>query len=122
MILTITFYFIFFHVKKTDSYGEDGNFENKVKVVENVDRLIPAILNLKPDVLAITGDHSTPSALKGHSWHPNPFLLHSSYIRQDKVQIFDETECVQGNLGRFPAEEIMPLMMANGLKFAKYGA
>lgn len=114
--------FFYLHIKKTDSYGEDGNYEQKVKVIEEVDKYIPEVLALKPDVLVVTGDHSTPALLKGHSWHPNPFMLFSKYIRVDEVEQFNEKECVKGGLGRFPAVDILPLMMANALKLRKFGA
>ncbi len=114
--------FFFLHIKKTDSYGEDGNFEAKIKIVEEVDQYIPDLLNLKPDVLVITGDHSTPAVLAAHSWHPNPFLLYSKYIRVDDVKNFNEREFVKGGLGRFPAKEAMSLMLANALKLQKFGA
>jgi 2,3-bisphosphoglycerate-independent phosphoglycerate mutase len=114
--------FFYIHFKKTDSAGEDGNFKMKVKVLEEIDRVIPSILKLKPDVLAVTGDHSTPSLLKGHSWHPNPIFLHSKYIRPDGIRRFTERCCQKGQLGRFPAVHILPLMLANGLKLKKFGA
>ncbi|MBC8499939.1 MAG: 2,3-bisphosphoglycerate-independent phosphoglycerate mutase [Candidatus Atribacteria bacterium] len=114
--------FFYLHIKKTDSYGEDGNYEQKVKVIEEVDKYIPEVLNLKPDVLVVTGDHSTPALMKGHSWHPNPFMLLSKYIRVDEVKQFNEKECVKGGLGRFLAVDALPLMMANALKLQKFGA
>jgi len=114
--------FFYLHIKKTDSYGEDGNFEEKVKYIEKVDKCIPDILSLKPDVLVITSDHSTPALLKSHSWHPNPFLLYSKYLIPDKVQKFTELECSQGMLGRFKAINALPLMLAHALKLKKFGA
>ncbi|MBE3036667.1 MAG: 2,3-bisphosphoglycerate-independent phosphoglycerate mutase [Candidatus Atribacteria bacterium] len=114
--------FFYLHIKKTDSYGEDGNFEQKVKVIEEVDKFIPNVLALKPDVLVVTGDHSTPAIMKGHSWHPNPFMLFSKYIRVDEAEQFNEKECVKGGLGRFSAVDVLPLMMANALKLQKFGA
>jgi len=114
--------FFFLHIKKTDSNGEDGNFEGKVKIIEEADRSFPILTNLQPDVIVVTGDHSTPAVLKAHSWHPNPVLLYSKYCRPDSVKTFSESECRQGGLGRFPAVNLMPLMMANALKLNKYGA
>ena len=114
--------FFYLHIKKTDSYGEDGNFEQKVKVIEEVDKYIPEVLALKSDVLVVTGDHSTPALMKGHSWHPNPFMLFSKYIRVDEAEQFNEKECVRGGLGRFSAVDVLPLMMANALKLQKFGA
>ncbi len=114
--------FFYIHIKKTDSYGEDGNYDAKVKVIEELDRCIPRLLALNPEVVVVTGDHSTPAAIAGHSWHPNPFLLFARFIRVDEVRHFSEREFVKGGLGRFPAVEAMPLMLANALKLKKYGA
>jgi 2,3-bisphosphoglycerate-independent phosphoglycerate mutase len=114
--------FFFFHVKKTDSAGEDGNFDAKVKVIEETDSFIPAIMALNPGVIVITGDHSTPSALKSHSWHELPILVHADNIRKDPVTAFDEIACMQGGLGHIRHVDIMPLAMAHADKLAKYGA
>jgi 2,3-bisphosphoglycerate-independent phosphoglycerate mutase len=114
--------FFFVHVKGTDSAGEDGNFNNKVKVIEELDSLIPRMRALEPDVFLITGDHSTPSLLKSHSWHELPVLLHSPYIRRDRVQAFGERPCMEGGLGHLRHIDLMPLMMAHGLRLSKYGA
>jgi 2,3-bisphosphoglycerate-independent phosphoglycerate mutase len=114
--------FFFFHIKKTDSAGEDGNFDAKVKVIEEVDAVIPEILSLKPDVLVITGDHSTPAALKSHSWHELPILLYAKNIRIDPVEAFDEISCMQGGLGHIRHVDIMPLAMAHADRLNKYGA
>ncbi|MFQ6093791.1 MAG: 2,3-bisphosphoglycerate-independent phosphoglycerate mutase [bacterium] len=116
------FTFLFLHLKKTDAAGEDGDFDRKVKIIEEVDRYLPDLLKGEPDVLAVTGDHSTPAVIKAHSWHPVPFLLHSKYCRPDSVKRFSERECVQGGLARFPALQVMPLVLANALKLQKYGA
>ncbi len=114
--------FFYFHIKKPDSMGEDGNFEGKVKMIEEVDSIIPEIERLNPDVFVVTGDHSTPAVLKAHSWHPNPFLLYSKYILTDEVKKFTERECAKGYLGRFNAINAIPLMLAYSLKLKKFGA
>ncbi len=114
--------FFYLHVKWTDSAGEDGNFKKKVAVLEEVDSYIPGLLELNPDVLIVTGDHSTPAVLKGHSWHPVPIILHGKYTGSDDVARFSEKECVRGGIGRIPAMQVMPLAMANALKLKKYGA
>jgi 2,3-bisphosphoglycerate-independent phosphoglycerate mutase len=114
--------FFFFHVKKTDSYGEDGNFEGKVHVIEETDAVLPDILALEPDVIFITGDHSTPWALKSHSWHEVPALLWAKYIRPDNVEAFGERPCMAGGLGHIRHCDILPLMMANATRLTKFGA
>jgi 2,3-bisphosphoglycerate-independent phosphoglycerate mutase len=114
--------FFFMHVKKVDSYGEDGNFEGKAARIEEFDKLLPQILNLKPDVLVITGDHSTPALMKGHSWHPVPVLIKSPYVLGGLCSGFSERECTKGELGIFPAVSIMPLALANAMRLKKFGA
>jgi 2,3-bisphosphoglycerate-independent phosphoglycerate mutase len=114
--------FFFLHIKRTDSAGEDGDFEGKVKLIEEVDKSLPVLLGLKPEVVVVTGDHSTPATLKSHSWHPLPVVLHSKWCRPDRVSEFSETACTIGGLGRLPATQIMPLAMAHALKLAKFGA
>lgn len=115
--------FFFVHIKKTDSYGEDGNFDAKVKVIESVDKALPILLKLKPDTLIITGDHSTPCKLKSHSWHPVPFLLWApETVRPDDQNRFGEGYCAKGGLGTFHATETMQLAMAHAGKLAKFGA
>ncbi len=114
--------FFYVHVKHADSAGEDGDFERKVKVIEQVDSALPQLLNLKPEVIIVTGDHSTPAMLKGHSWHPVPLLLYSQWCRPDNAKEFSESTCISGGLGRIPATDIMPLAMANALKLTKFGA
>jgi len=114
--------FFYVHYKKTDSAGEDGNFQAKVAAIEALDALIPRLVALNPDVLVVTSDHSTPAALAGHSWHPNPFLLVSKTAGVDDVAAFTERACARGILGRFRALYAMPLMLAHALKLKKFGA
>ncbi len=114
--------FFFLHVKKIDSYGEDGNFKGKAERIEEFDKLLPDILQLKPDVIVITGDHSTPALMKGHSWHPVPALIKSPYVLGGICKAFSERECVKGELGIFPAVSLMPLALAHAGKLKKFGA
>jgi len=113
--------FFFLHYKPTDSRGEDGDFGAKVRAIEDVDGHIKEMLALSPDVFVLTGDHSTPSALKSHSWHPVPLLLWSKYVIPDGMA-FTERNCAKGILGRVRALEVMPLAMAHALRLEKYGA
>ena len=114
--------FFYLHVKWTDSAGEDGRFDEKVKVLEMVDRAIPRLEALGADVLAVGGDHSCPSAFQEHTWHPVPFLLHSRWCLPAPVKGFTERECARGSLGRFLAEQAMLLMLSHAGKLAKFGA
>ncbi len=114
--------YFFLHVKEADIAGEDGDFDRKVRVIEEVDRALPRLIGLDPDVIIVSGDHSTPAVLKGHSWHPVPFLLRSQWCRPDGVEEFSERACCLGALGRFPATDVMPLALANALKLDKFGA
>jgi 2,3-bisphosphoglycerate-independent phosphoglycerate mutase len=114
--------FFFVHFKNTDARGEDGDFRAKVQAIEELDNALSSLLDLDPEVLIITGDHSTPATLAMHSWHPVPFMLKSKWCPPDDVTEFSERACLAGGMGRFPATEIMPLAMANALKLDKFGA
>jgi 2,3-bisphosphoglycerate-independent phosphoglycerate mutase len=114
--------FFFLHYKYTDSTGEDGNFTGKVDMIERLDSAIPRIRALKPDVLIVTGDHSTPSKLQSHSWHPVPTLLLADSCRPDPVVEFGESYCLRGGLGQFQAMYLMPMALAHAGRLGKYGA
>jgi len=114
--------FFFLHFKYTDSMGEDGNFDGKVKRIEELDAAVPRITALNPTVLIVTGDHSTPAYLKGHSWHTVPTLLVSDCCRPDGETQFGESQCVRGGLGQFEAKYLMTLALANAGRLGKYGA
>ncbi len=114
--------FFYLHVKNTDTCGENGDFTGKVHAIEEVDAQIPRLLALKPDVMIIGGDHSTPALIKSHSWHPVPVMLCSPYARGNGMPEFGEQACAKGSLGILPAKEIMPIAMAHAGRVAKYGA
>ncbi|HEV2053819.1 MAG TPA: 2,3-bisphosphoglycerate-independent phosphoglycerate mutase [Methylomirabilota bacterium] len=116
------FDFFFLHYKDTDKAGEDGDFDAKVAALERFDARLPDVQALGPDVLAVSGDHSTPSILAAHGWQPVPALVSSAYCGADHVSRFTERDCAGGALGILPAQDLMPLLMANGLRLAKYGA
>jgi len=116
------FDFFYLHVKKTDTAGEDGDFFGKVRAIEEVDALMPRLLALKPDVIIVSGDHSSPALLRSHSWHPVPTLLYSRYVRADHIAEFGEGACTRGGLGILPAKDLMPIALANAQRITKYGA
>ncbi len=116
------FDFFYLHFKRTDTCGEQGDFDGKVQAIEQVDGVIPRILALQPDVLIIGGDHSSPAVLKFHSWHPVPVLVYSQFVRPDGIAEFSELACLRGSLGTFPAVHLMPIALANAQRLAKYGA
>jgi 2,3-bisphosphoglycerate-independent phosphoglycerate mutase len=115
--------FFFIHIKKTDSKGEDGDFDGKAQIIEGVDKALPNLLNLNPDVLIITGDHSTPARMRTHSWHPVPFLLWApASVRPDDQSSFGERSCARGGLGNFPSLDTLPLALAHAGRLEKFGA
>jgi len=115
--------FFFIHEKRTDSSGEDGDFDRKKSVIEEVDHKLPKLLDLEPDVLVVTGDHSTPSTMKRHSWHPVPVIVSGPHVRADEVDAFGERTCREGALGpQFDGEHLMALALANADRLTKYGA
>ena len=116
------FDFFYMHVKKTDTCGEAGDFEGKVRVIEEVDSLIPRLLALSPDVIIVGGDHSSPAVLRSHSWHPVPVMVYGKYVRADGIPEFGERVCARGGLGVLPAKEILRIALANAGRIAKYGA
>ncbi len=114
--------FFYLHIKKTDTYGESGDFDAKARIIEEVDSFIPRVMALNPDVIVVSGDHSSPAVLKSHSWHPVPTLLYSRYVRADSIREFGERACSRGSLGVFSAQDVMPLVLANAGRLAKYNA
>jgi 2,3-bisphosphoglycerate-independent phosphoglycerate mutase len=114
------FDFFYLHIKDTDLAGEDGDFARKVKVIEAVDALMPRLTALDPDVIIVSGDHSTPAMLKGHSWHPVPTLIYSKFVRADNIAEFGERACMGGSLGIMPAKHIMPIALANAGRIMKW--
>ena len=114
--------FFFVHFKYTDSRGEDGNFAEKVKMIEQFDAIVPRVTALRPTVLVVTGDHSTPAAMKSHSWHPVPTLLVADTCRPDGCQAFGEKDALRGGLGQFQAIYLMPLALAHADRLGKFGA
>jgi 2,3-bisphosphoglycerate-independent phosphoglycerate mutase len=116
------FDFFYLHVKKTDTYGEQGDFDAKVKAIEEVDALLPRLLALDPNVVIVGGDHSSPAVLRSHSWHPVPVLLYGAHVRPDGIPEFGERACARGSLGVLPATHLLPLALANAGRILKYGA
>lgn len=114
--------YFYIHIKKVDSYGEDGNFEKKVEKIEEVDKIIPRIMDLSPAVLAVTGDHSTPATYKAHSWHPVPVLIVSKWTRISNISAFNESECAKGDIGRIPSLYLTSLLLAHSQRLDKFGA
>lgn len=116
------FDFFYMHIKKTDTCGEAGDFDGKVRAIEEVDALLPRLLALDPDVLVVGGDHSSPAVLKSHSWHPVPVLIYGEHVRPDGIHEFGERACMRGSLGILPAIHVIPIALANSGRISKYGA
>ena len=114
--------FFFVHYKATYGAGEDGDFARKVQSISDFDAQLPQLMALEPDVLVVTGDHSTPATMAAHSWHPVPMLISGTDVRMDSTKAFSELECVIGGLGTIPATELLPLAFAHAGRLAKYGA
>ena len=115
--------FFFLHIKGTDSCGEEGDFYGKVAVIEAVDSALPDLLESRPDVIVVTGDHSTPARMRSHSWHPVPLLLWApDTVRRDGATEFGESACTSGGLGSFPATDVLPLMLAHAGRLSKFGS
>jgi 2,3-bisphosphoglycerate-independent phosphoglycerate mutase len=114
--------FFYLHYKYTDSAGEDGHFAAKVKMIERLDAELPQVRALNPDVLVVTGDHSTPSLLQSHSWHPVPVVLAAPTCRPDGVTEFGESYCLRGGLGQMQAKYLLPLLLAHAGRLSRYGA
>ena len=114
--------YFFVHHKAPDARGEDGDFDAKSAAIEEMDQRLPDLMALGPDVLVVTGDHSTPSVLRQHSWHPVPCLFRGVRVLPDTVVRFGERACGQGSLGLFPAQSIMARMLAHGGRLQKFGA
>jgi len=114
---------VFLHYKDTDAAGEDGDFEAKVAAIERFDAAVPSILAAaQADVVAVTGDHATPSQMAAHSWHPVPVLAHGGRVSRDAVERFGERWCASGGLGFRPTMTLLPQLMAASGRLAKYGA
>jgi 2,3-bisphosphoglycerate-independent phosphoglycerate mutase len=116
------FDFFFLHVKQSDQAGEDGDLQAKAEVLEEADAALAGLLEMAPDVVAVTGDHSTPAPMKAHSWHPVPLLVASPFAFADDAERFDEREAIRGHLGTFPSRELMGLLLAHAARLEKYGA
>lgn len=114
--------FAFVHFKKTDSCGEDGDLEGKIAAIEEVDGALPALRELNPDVVVVTGDHSTPVALRSHSWHPVPTVFWGKQVRPDATISFGEMSCAGGSMGNFPATTLLPLALAHAGRLKRFGA
>ena len=113
--------FFFIHYKPADAAGEDGDFDAKVRRLEELDAFIPQIRELEPDVLMVCGDHATPAIMAGHSWHPVPFMLHSALTRGEGIKAFNEKDCALGSIGRIPATNVMLMALSHAGKLAKFG-
>ena len=114
--------FFFVHFKYTDSRGEDGNFAEKVKMIEQFDAIVPRVTALKPTVLAVTGDHSTPAEMKSHSWHPVPVLIAGRHLPARRLPVVRRDGVSRGGLGQFQAMYLMPLLLAHADRLGKFGA
>ena len=115
--------YFFVHVKDADAAGEDGDRAGKIAAIERLDDAVPDLIAaLEPGVVAVTGDHATPSQMAAHSWHPVPVVVHGPRCGRDDTDRFGERWCRAGGLGLLPSMQLLPILMANAGRLAKYGA
>ncbi|MDX1659239.1 MAG: 2,3-bisphosphoglycerate-independent phosphoglycerate mutase [Nitriliruptorales bacterium] len=115
------FDYFFLHEKEADRAGHDGDWDDKVAALEAFDEIVPALVDLQPDVLVVTGDHSSPTQLADHSWHPVPVVMWGPRVGVDDVDRFGERACSRGILGQLPTQDLMPLMLAAADKLETFG-
>ena len=114
--------YFFVHHKGTDSAGEDGDRPRKIAAIEALDAVVPALRELGPDVIMVSGDHSTPTQMAAHSWHPVPAVVWGPRCGRDDTDRFGERWCLSGGLGLRPMKTMMPILLANAGRLQKYGA
>ncbi len=93
---------VYVHLKGPDEPGHDGDYIEKKKRVEDIDKYyVKPLLENKPSELAIlvTADHATPPSRKAHTDDPVPIALWIPGMEPDQVTRYTEKECLKGKLG-----------------------
>ena len=117
--------FIFIHIKGTDSASHDGNYADKVMMIEKIDSMVRLLLdnlNLEETIIAITADHADPICVRDHTADPVPIAIASECVLVDDVTTFSERSCAKGGLGRIRGLDVMPILMDLMNHSKKFGA
>ena len=107
--------FVHVHTKATDEAGHTKDPRAKLRVLEALDPGLAVLERIAEHaVVAITGDHATPS-VNGvmHTADPTPLLILGPTIRPDGVRAFGESYARQGWFGPVRAAELLPLLFSH---------
>ena len=94
---------VYLHIKATDTTAHDRNPQAKAEFINRFDTALGKI-NLHHTILGVCADHSTDSYRGEHNGDPVPVLIHNHLGRKDRVNRFNETDCIAGALGRINAQ------------------
>ncbi len=115
--------FVLLNIKEPDEAGHDGNYEKKIKIIEEADKMIGMFLDyVEENYLVVLSDHTTPVSFRDHTGDEVPVLIAGPEVRSDDVTTFSERSVYKGYLNRIRALDLMTYMLNLTNRLEKYGA